>query len=102
MPENLVPLNFLPGIQRDGTMLDSDRAIDGQWCRWRLARPRKMGGFFRAYNGLAGVPRRINMFYQGKNTYVHIGTGKSLQQVVLDRNGRVISVADRTPALFAG
>lgn len=102
MPENLLPLNFLPGVQRDGTMLDSDRAIDAQWCRWRLGRPRKIGGFFRNYSELSGVPRRIHMFYQGEKTYVHIGTSASLQQVVIDRNGIVISSADRTPAGFVG
>lgn len=96
----LIPLNFLPGTQRDGTQLDGDRAIDALWCRWRLGRPRKMGGFYRTYNGLLGVPRRVHMFYQGENTYVHIGTGQSLQQVVLDRNGKVVSIANRTPISF--
>lgn len=99
----LLPLNFLPGTQRDGTQLDGDRAIDALWCRWRLGRPRKMKGFYRAFEGLTGNPRRIHMYYQGKNTYIHIGTGKSLQQVVIDRNGNLISSADRTPAgFFAG
>lgn len=95
------PLNFLPGVQRDGTQLDSDRALDALWCRWRLGRPRKMLGFDRAYAGLLGVPRRVHMYYQGKNTIIHIGTGKSIQQVVLDRNGIVVSVVDRTPGTFA-
>lgn len=100
MPDNLLPLNFLPGVQRDGTMLDSDTCIDSLWCRWRLGRPRKMGGFFRNYAQLAGRPRRIHMFYQGNKVYVHIGTSASLQQVVLDRNGNVLSSVDRTPSGF--
>jgi len=96
----LIPLNFLPGSQRDGTQLDSTRAIDSLWCRWRLGRPRKMLGFDRAFAGLTGVPRRIHMFYEGRQIYIHIGTGKSLQQVVLDINGNFISSVDRTPAIF--
>ncbi len=102
MPENLIPLNFLPGVQRDGTMLDSDTCIDAQWCRWRLGRPRKMGGFHRNYAALAGKPRRIHMFYQGDKVYVHVGTSASLQQIVLDRNGNLISSVDRTPSGFIG
>lgn len=97
----LIPLNFLPGTQRDGTALDGNRAIDAAWCRWRLGRPRKMGGFYESYDELLGVPRKIHMFYQGDQTIIHIGTGKSLQQVVLDSNGDVVSATDRTPAIFA-
>jgi hypothetical protein len=101
MPDQLIPLNFLPGTQRDGTQLDGDRAIDALWTRWRLGRPRKMGGYTESYSGLKGIGRRVHMFYQGNQTIVHIGTGKSLQQVVLDAKGNLVSVADRTPATFA-
>lgn len=97
----LIPLNFLPGTQRDGTQLDGDRSLDALWCRWRLGRPRKMGGVYRTNETLLGVPRRIHMFYEGEKTYVHVGTGASLQQIVLDRNGNVISTANRTPTTFA-
>lgn len=97
-----VPLNFPPGVQRDGTIFDSDRCVDAQWCRWRQARPRKMGGFTQIVDNLLGVPRRIHMFYQGPNTIIHIGTSKSLQQVVVDQNGNLVSQADRTPATFQG
>lgn len=97
----LRPLNFLPGTQRDGTQLDGNRALDALWCRWRLGRPRKMLGYNRSFDALTGVPRRIHMFYQGSKTYIHIGTGKSLQQVVIDSNGSLISTADRTPDIFA-
>ena len=94
-------LNFLPGVQRDGTRLDSDCSIDALWTRWRLGRPRKMLGYSDIYQTLAGVPRRVHMFYQGQNTYIHIGTGKSLEQIVVDRSGNVISHADRTPLAFS-
>lgn len=97
-----IPLNFLPGVQRDGTRVDSDSSVDALWTRWRLARPRKMGGYHLATDELTGIGRRIHMFYQGLRTIVHVGTSRSLQQVILDRNGNVTSVTDRTPAIFAG
>ncbi len=95
-------LNFLPGTQRDGTALDADRALDALWCRWRLGRPRKMGGMVQITDVLAGIPRRIHMYYNGAQTIMHIGTAKSLQQVVIDQNGNFVSSADRTPATFPG
>lgn len=97
-----VPLIFPPGVQRDGTLFDSDRAPDSLWCRWRLGRPRKIGGFSQITDTLNGVPRRIHMFYQGPNTIIHVGTSKSLQQVVVDQNGAFVSAADRTPTTFSG
>lgn len=98
---SLIPLNFLPGIQRDGTPFDSNSAIDGLWCRWRLGRPRKMGGFYRTYANIQGITRKVYMFYQGNQTIIHVGTGKSLEQIVIDNNGNFVSYADRTPAIFA-
>lgn len=103
MPTTIpISLNFKPGVQRDGTRLDSDCSSAALWARWRLARPRKMGGYHLATDRLAGVGRRIHMHYQGSRTIVHVGTGVSLQQIVLDRNGNVISMADRTPLVFGG
>lgn len=96
-----IPLDFLPGTQRDGTDLDGDRAIDALWCRWRIGRPRKINGFYETYDALRGISRRIHMFYNGSETIVHIGTSQSLEQVVIDNNGNFVSHADRTPAAFA-
>lgn len=97
-----VTLQFAPGIQRDGTRFDGNRCIDGQWCRWRLGKPRKMGGFQLITDALNGVPRRIHMFYNGDVTIIHIGTTNGIQQVTIDRNGNQVSMYDRTPAGFDG
>ena len=99
----IIPLDFLPGIQRDGTELDANRALDALWCRWRLARPRKIGGYqdMEAIAG-AGIPRRIHCYYSGANVYVHVGTAFGLWQIVLDQNGNFVSVANRTPVAFPG
>ena len=34
-----------PGIQRDGTPFASEHYIDGQWCRFYMGKPRKIGGY---------------------------------------------------------
>ena len=95
-------LDFQPGISRDGTNFDSSRWLDCLWARWRLGRPRKMGGFSNAFAGLKGVPRRIHMFYDGTNIIAHIGTTNSIQQVIINAaTGAFVSTADRTPAGFA-
>lgn len=97
-----VPLEFPPGIQRDGTKIDSKNCVDGLWNRFRLGRPRKMGGFHKVTQSLTGKGRKIHCFYQGSQTIAHIGTQNSLQQLVMDDNGDFVSMANRTPAAFGG
>lgn len=101
MSEQPAPLDFAPGIQRDGTMFEGQRAVDALWCRWRLARPRKMGGFQQITDLLTGIPRRIHVFYQGATATIHIGTTQGLQQVVIDYSGNLINMANRTPTGFS-
>ncbi len=96
------PLDFQPGIQRDGTRFDAMRYLDGQWVRWRLGRPRKMGGYQQITSALSGQPRRIHCFYQNSQIITHIGTINGIQQVVFDRYGNLISITDRTPFGFIG
>ena len=95
-------LEFSPGIQRDGTQFDATRYLDGLWCRWRLGRPRKMGGFKEITDKLYAVPRKIHCFYQNGLAYVHFGSSSGIQQIVLDSLGNVLSIQDRTPATFVG
>lgn len=96
------PLDFQPGIQRDGTRFDATRYLDALWCRWRLGRPRKMGGFKQITNLLNGLPRKIHCFYINNNVIIHIGTPVGIQQVVIDSFGNFISIVDRTPIGFTG
>jgi hypothetical protein len=101
MPQPIA-LNFPPGIQRDGTRLDAEACLDGLWSRFRLGRPRKMGGYHLATKLLGGTGRRIHMFYKGTQIIIHVGTSATLDQIILDRNGNFISHANRTPATFGG
>lgn len=93
-------LDFQPGIQRDGTQFDSASYLDGLWCRFRLGRPRKMGGFKQITDLISGTPRRIHCFYKGNQIITHIGSVSGIQQVVIDTNGNLISINDRTPVGF--
>lgn len=95
-------LNFQPGIQRDGTEFDAERYLDGLWCRWRLGRPRKMGGFNQITNQLNGIPRKIHCFYLNGTVIAHVGTSAGIQQVIFTTDGTLISIADRTPIGFPG
>lgn len=96
------PLNFPPGVQRDGTRLDTECSVEALWNRWRLGRPRKMGGYKSATGTLGGIGRRIHAYYRGDRIFFHIGHSAGIQQVILDNKGNFISQADRTPADFIG
>ena len=80
------PLDFLPGVQRDGTRFDAQRYLDSLWCRFRLGRPRKIRGYQQITDRLAGLPRKVHCFYTGGQIIAHIGTARGIQQVIFDRN----------------
>lgn len=44
MANNIYPLNFKPGIKRDGTLFQADYCTDGQWVRFQRGYIRKIGG----------------------------------------------------------
>ena len=98
MPSVVQPVDFLPGIQRDGTMLDANRAVDSLWTRWRLGRPRKMRGYKNIAGALGGLARNMHAYYSGTSVYIHVGTTNGIQQFVTDLYGNLISSADRTPS----
>lgn len=103
MPPTIVPIRALsqPGIKRDGTVLEGDNYVDGQWVRFQRGLPRKIGGYRRLTNLLTGVGRGMNVFDQNNETYTHVGSGSFLQQMLIDPNGVVSSISDRTPVGFA-
>lgn len=95
-----IPLNIKPGVQRDGTQLDSDQYVDALWTRWDNNRPRKMGGYKRLTNTLAGIPRELHAFPNDGRTYVHVGEPQGIDVVTINSDGTVGSVTDRTPVGF--
>lgn len=102
MATTIVPVHLLskPGYKRDGTLLEGDNYVDGQWCRFQRGLPRKIGGYRRLTNLLTGVGRGMNVFDQSAETYIHIGYSGTLQQMQIDPNGVVSSMVDRTPVGF--
>lgn len=95
-------LEAVPGVQRDGTQFDGKGYLDLLWTRFRLGKPRKMGGFQAITNRLNGLPRRVHCWYNGSLIYAHVGTNNGIQQIVFDTSGNLVSMADRTPATFLG
>ena len=88
------------GIKRDGTQLDGNFYSDGQWCRFRLGRPKKMGGYQEIGNGLNGPIRGVHIH---PNTPQHIATlfsDSGVQCQLLDSGGRPGGTYDRTPVDF--
>lgn len=103
MAESITPIRIMskPGVKRDGTLLEGDYHVDCQWCRWQRGLPRKIGGYRRLTNLLAGIGRGMNVFDQNNETYTHIGSAAALQQMLIDPNGVVSAMSDRTPVGFA-
>ena len=101
---DLVPLKIAsqPGCKRDGTLLEGENYVDTQWCRFQLRKglPRKMGGYRRLTAELSGISRGLNVFNSDLNTYTHSGWSDGLERFLLDQNGNVSSISDRTPAGF--
>ncbi len=67
----------------------------------RKGLPRKMGGFKRATNLVAGIARGLNIYDNTGSTYTHLGWSSGLQRFLLDMNGNVSGIVDRTPVGFA-
>lgn len=95
--EKLFEFLSLPGIRRDGTALESDFYSDGEWVRWRLGKPRKMGGY-RAMSQLVKGPVRSLMVdsRNGINT-AHFFSRYGIQRQQFSLSGAGGGIEDRTP-----
>lgn len=91
-------LNFQPGIKRDGTQFDGNYATDGKWVRWRLGRPKKMGGY-RAIDDNFDGPVRAVLCY-GLNgivrTFLFSGSGVQYLDLDIDCNGSITATSTIT------
>ena len=96
-----VKIQSLPGIKRDGTRLEGDNYIDGQWCRFQRGRPRKIGGYQSVANSIPELVRGMESFSEDGINYLHLGQQSTLQQYNVNSNGNLASVNDRTPGGFA-
>lgn len=83
MPEDsrIYELLTQPGFSRDGTVLDRNNYVDGQWVRFQRGRPRKMGGFKEINGDLSSIQRGGFVFFQDGIVYLY-GFGRNKCQVV--------------------
>jgi hypothetical protein len=98
MAEQIVRIQSLPGIKRDGTKLEGDNYIDGAWVRFDRGLPRKMWGYASINKYLIGLARSIFGYTRDGLTYVHAGSSARLERLYIDENGNTSIVSDRTPA----
>lgn len=87
----------LPGIKRDGTVLDGDNFSDGQWVRFMRGRPKKMGGFQEVNSPLRGPVRALLSWSRGDFNSIISASSTGIQQANTDRDGGAGPSYDRTP-----
>lgn len=97
MPEQIIPIKSLPGIKRDGTRLEGDQYVDGQWVRFQRGLPRKIGGYRSINKFLQGLPRTLLEYTQDLITYVHAGSANRVERFYIDGSLNTSVITDRTP-----
>jgi hypothetical protein len=98
--DNVAPLSIPPGVNRDATVLASDRWVDAQWVRWFRGRWAKMLGYIARQATLLGPIRYVNMFWQNALGYTTTYSVTAIQQFTINASGTVSAVSNRTPAGF--
>lgn len=87
-----------PGIQRDGTVFDSQQYIDGQWVRFYRGNPRKIGGYKQITVGDQEIIRQIYGYQQQLNTLdLYLGRTSSLFVQNITSLGVEGLLTNRTP-----
>ena len=98
MAENIIRIQSLPGIKRDGTRLEGDQYVDGSWVRFQRALPRKIGGYRSINKYLTGVARSLHEYTLDQLTYVHGGSANLVEQFYIDGNYNTSVISDRSPS----
>lgn len=101
MAEKIVQIRSQPGIKRDGTRLEGDYYVDGQWVRFQRGLPRKMGGYRAISKYLREVSRALHEFTQNNLTYVHSGSANLLERFYIDNGLNTSVITNRTPVTLA-
>ena len=98
MAENVVQIKSLPGIKRDGTRLEGDQYVDGQWVRFQRGLPRKMGGYRAISKYLREISRALHEYTQDSLTYVHSGSANYVERFFIDGSFNTSAITNRTPS----
>lgn len=95
------PIQCPPGFARDGTRLDADSYIDGEWVRFdRGGRPRKIGGYRAMTTKVAGPTRGLLVDSRGGINSVHAFSQWGVARLEFDTTGAGGGLQHRTPASF--
>lgn len=101
MSQKVVPIRSQPGVKRDGTKLEGDNYVDGQWVRFQRGLPRKIGGYRSINKFLRAVSRAMHEFTQNQLTYVHSGSSNLVERFFIDNGLNTSVITDRTPVNLA-
>lgn len=94
------PLISKPGIQRDGTPYASQSYIDGQWCRFYMGRPRKIGGYKLIDIGNKDIIRSLFAVPKPNSIDTYLGRSSSISYNNFDFNGNGSGERNRTPISY--
>lgn len=97
---NPIKIRSAPGIKRDGTVLEGENYIDGQWCRFQRGRPRKIGGYQAVTSEVPEIARGMTSFSANGLRYLHIGGASNLTQYIVTGSGSLSALNTRTPVGF--
>lgn len=97
MPENIIKIQSLPGIKRDGTRFEGDQYVDGQWVRFQRNLPRKIGGYRTINKYLSEISRALIGYSENALTYVHSGSASHIERFYIDADNNTSVITDRTP-----
>lgn len=101
MPEQIIQIKSLPGIKRDGTRLEGDNYVDGQWVRFQRGLPRKIGGYRSISKHLKNLVRSLHEYTQDGLTYIHAGSSAAVERFFIDEDNNTSSITYREPASLA-
>lgn len=94
------PLVGKPGIQRDGTRFASQSYIDGQWCRFYMNRPRKIGGYKLIDAGNSEIITSLYGVSKSNSADLYLGRASNLRFNNFTANGEGEGEVDRTPTTY--
>lgn len=95
--KKLYQITTLPGIKRDGTNLDGDNFMDGQWVRFNRGRAKKMGGYQEVSSPFPGPVRAVQLWSRGQFNGITCASKSAITQANVDHNGGSGTTYDRTP-----
>lgn len=90
--KNPVQIRSKPGIQKDGTMIDSESYTDGEWVRFLNDKPKKIGGYRWISTTFAETPRLLKNYF--RNNLLNI--------VVFNKAGAELYSYDKNVFLISG